>query len=212
MEIVVFGATGLTGKKLIEKAVERNIKVKVLVRSPDKLGDMSSKVQIITGDYFDKTAIKKAIAGAEAVISTIGPPTGWRRKLSPDDYETAMKNVVEIMQEEGIDRFVYLASAGTSYSGEKITYGRKMMRGILSIIAPLVIPSKEKELSVLMNSDLNWTSIRPPIIAENVKGDFRINEYSTVGNKVNVHQLVEFMLDCINSATWTRKAPFVGTN
>ena len=211
MEIAVFGATGLTGKKLIDKAIERNIKIKVLVRNPDKLGDMSGKVQIITGDYFNITAIKKVVEGAEAVISTVGPPTGWHRKLSPDDYETAMKNVVEVMQEAGIDRFIYLASAGTSYSGEKITFGRKAMRGILSIIAPLVIPSKEKELSVLMDSELNWTSIRPPFIAENVKGDFRENEYRTVGNKVDVYQLVEFMLDCINSNIWIKKAPFVGT-
>ncbi len=74
-----------------------------------------------------------------------------------------------------------------------------------------MIPGKEKELEVLMNSDINWTNMRPPVINDKVKGELRANEYKSMGMKVNTDQLVNFMLDSINSETWAKKAPFVGT-
>ena len=53
MKIAVFGATGIAGLRLLQVAIDRNIEVKALVRTPDKLGILSDKIEVIKGDYFD---------------------------------------------------------------------------------------------------------------------------------------------------------------
>jgi putative NADH-flavin reductase len=47
----------------------------VLVRSPHKLGEFANRVEVVEGDYFDKTKIAEAIKGTDIVISAIGPST-----------------------------------------------------------------------------------------------------------------------------------------
>jgi hypothetical protein len=122
-----------------------------------------------------------------------------------------MENVIQSMKKAGINRIINLSSATTSFKGESINFSRKIFRTIFNMIAPVMIPGKEKELEVLMSSDINWTNIRPPAITNKVKGKLRASEIKTLGMKVNTGQLINFMLDNIHSDEWSKKAPFVGT-
>jgi putative NADH-flavin reductase len=211
MKIAVFGGSGTVGIKLLQVALERGFEVKALVRTPEKLGDLKDKIEIIKGDYFDKEMILKTIEDTEAILSTLGPPLGRNHSVKPEDYGNAMQNLIQSMKEVGINRLISLSSMTTSYKGEPIAFSRKLFRTFFNIIAPVMIPGKEKELEVLMNSDINWTNMRPPVITDKVKGELHAHEYKSMGMKVNTDQLVNFMLDNINSETWSKKAPFVGT-
>ena len=74
MKITVFGATGFVGAEALRQALDRQHEIKILVRSPEKIGNFQNKVEVIQGDYFNKESISKAIHGVDAIISTIGPP------------------------------------------------------------------------------------------------------------------------------------------
>ena len=74
MKIAVFGGSGTVGLRLLQVALERGFEVKALVRTPEKLGDLKDKIEIIKGDYFDKEMILKTIEDTEAILSTLGPP------------------------------------------------------------------------------------------------------------------------------------------
>lgn len=213
MKIAVFGGSGTVGLRLLQVALERGFEVKALVRTPEKLGELQDKIEIIKGDYFDKEMILKTIGDTTAILSTLGPPLGRNHSVKPEDYGNAMQNLIQCMKEVGISRLISLSSMTTSYKEEPITLLRKLFRAFFSIIAPVMIPGKEKELEVLMNSDINWTNLRPPVITDNVKGELHANEYKSMemGWKVNTDQLVNFMLDSIHSETWIKKAPFVVT-
>lgn len=210
MKIAVFGATGFVGKQLVKEALHRGFEVRVLVRTPEKLGELASSVEVVTGDYFDPVALQETMKGTEAVLSTIGPPVR-SKTLTPKDFGKAMEQLLSVMKEVGLRRVITLASAGTSYEGETIVFKRKLMRKVISLVAPLVIPSKEEELAVLRSSALDWTCIRPPLISSDVKGSLKVNGNHTVGAKVDVDQLVGLMLDNIESTRWIRAMPFVGT-
>lgn len=210
MKIVILGATGKVGKILVQKALSRGMEVKILSRSSEKLEELSQKIEIVKGDYFDKSALEGLITNEDAVLSTIGAPFGKDHKYKPEDYGTAMSNLVEVLEKKGIGRFINITSAGTTYKGEKVSFKRKMIRFMISFIGPVVIPSKEKELAILMRSNLNWTSVRPPSIAE-VSGKLTAEE-TNIGFKVDTNQLADFMLDNIESTEWVRKAPFVHTD
>ncbi len=211
MKIALLGASGFVGTEIIGQGLEQQCEIKVLVRSLEKMRDLQAKVDIVQGDYFNRESLSEAVEGVDAILSTIGPPETRKSDLTPEHFKAAMKNLVEVMREFKIHRFIYLASTGTSYQGESLSIGRKLLRAALSIIAPLVIPSKEAELQVLRESNIAWTSIRPPLIKSGVKGDFHVDLFKTQGLKVDVKQLAAFMLDNVTDTSWVKKAPFVGT-
>lgn len=211
MLITILGATGFVGREIVQQALERKYQIKVLVRSQKKLGDLESKVKTTKGDYFNEDSLFQAIQGSDAVISTIGPPTTRNSDITLEDFRDAMQCLIKLMKKHNIFRFINLASTGTSYQGESLGNGRKLLRFALSFVAPLVIPFKEAELQALRESSINWTSICPPLIKSEVKGKLYVDLSKTQGYKVDVKQLAKFMLDNIEDKRWVKKAPFVGT-
>ena len=72
MEIAVFGATGRTGSAVLEHAIARGHRVRVLVRTPSKLTTRSPDLEVIPGDAFDTAAVARAVGDAGAVVSAMG--------------------------------------------------------------------------------------------------------------------------------------------
>ena len=110
MKVAVLGSTGFVGKILIHKAIAAGCQVKTLARNPEKLADISDKIEIIQGSVFDPSAVEATIEGTEVVLSTIGPPR--RNPGNPEQYEKAMKDIVRIMDKHGIKRYIHIGGAG----------------------------------------------------------------------------------------------------
>jgi uncharacterized protein YbjT (DUF2867 family) len=53
MQITILGSTGQVGKAVVIEALKSGYEVKVLVRNPDKLGDLKEKVEIVEGNLLD---------------------------------------------------------------------------------------------------------------------------------------------------------------
>jgi len=67
MKVAVLGSTGFVGTLLIQKALKEGHQVRALARSPEKLGDLKDKVEIVKGDMFDTTALGSLVQGVDAV-------------------------------------------------------------------------------------------------------------------------------------------------
>jgi uncharacterized protein YbjT (DUF2867 family) len=71
MRVAVFGATGRTGRLVVEAAIDRGYQVVAAVgRAPDPFDE---RVQVAAVDFAQTGSIEKAISGTEAVISALGP-------------------------------------------------------------------------------------------------------------------------------------------
>ena len=105
--------------------LDRQFKVKVMVRSPEKLSEFGDKIEIVRGDYFDKNILSVAVKDFNVVISTIGPPENRKNELTPENFRQALKSLVEIMNDLNVQRFINLASTGTSFEGEEINFPRR---------------------------------------------------------------------------------------
>ncbi|NOI80741.1 NAD(P)H-binding protein [Vibrio tubiashii] len=212
MKIAVFGATGSLGKQIVVKAIEQGISVKVLVRNEAKLGELASHLEVVTGDYFDSRAQAETLKGVDAVVSTIGPPPIRKGSPSAQKYGDAMVSLVKSMDMQGINRIVNVAGASASFDGESISLLRKIMRLMMSWMVPEITPAKELEIGVLRKSSINYTTVRPPVIADKVEGSLKLSDSKTQGMKVDVSQLAEFMLASIGNSDWHRRLPFVATS
>ncbi len=76
MTVGVFGATGLTGSKVVGHALEQGHTVRALARSPLKLGIERSNLTVIPGDFENVAALQETVHGTTHVICCGGGPYG----------------------------------------------------------------------------------------------------------------------------------------
>jgi putative NADH-flavin reductase len=100
VRITVFGATGRTGKPLVEQALNSGFEVTAFVRSLDKITTKHERLTIAQGDATDAAAVEQAVQGAEAVISLMS--STWSQKIAKSKPLTrGTQNIVDAMKKYG---------------------------------------------------------------------------------------------------------------
>jgi putative NADH-flavin reductase len=211
VKIAILGSTGFVGKVLIKKAVAAGYQVKTLARFPEKLEDIKDKIEITKGSIAEPSALEATIAGTEAVLSTIGPPQG--KPCDPQLYENAMKNIVRIMDKYGNKRYIHIGGAAHQGGENEVwNFNRKFLRLFLNLFGRQILVAKHLEWEVLKSSDLDWTLVRPPRIAnEKASGNFSADERNLNSLKISVEDLTDFILKQIGSKEWIRRAPLLSS-
>src|SRR3954465_15774997 len=70
--VLVIGATGGTGRKLVEQALEQGQKVTAFVRKPAKLKIEHENLRVVQGNVMDPASLEKAMEGQSVVLSALG--------------------------------------------------------------------------------------------------------------------------------------------
>ena len=73
MKLTIFGATGGAGQQLIEQALAAGHHIVAFVRDSSKLVTQHENLTIVQGELVDLAAIERAVEGADAVLSALGP-------------------------------------------------------------------------------------------------------------------------------------------
>jgi putative NADH-flavin reductase len=211
MKIAILGSTGFVGRILLEKALEKGFQIKTLVRNPEKLGNSKDKVEFILGDISQFDKVNDCVIGVQAVLSTVPPE---RNTKEPEKYALIMKELVNILEKNGIKRFIHIG--GAAHDGgenENWTFGRRLLRIFLNLTWKPGLIAKQLEWEVLQKSELDWTLIRPPRIGRGKSKDKIIaDEKNLASLEINVEDLAEFMLKQIELKEWIKKAPLVATS
>ena len=106
--IVLFGATGNTGRIFLKKALDKGYQVKALVRTPSKLDIAHPSLTVVKGDILDQEAVNHIIAGSDAVVNLAGHVKG-----SPDNLQTqATEYIISAMKSHGVKRLISLTGGG----------------------------------------------------------------------------------------------------
>lgn len=156
--ILVFGATGGTGKAFVERALAHGHKVTAFVRDPSKLMIESANLKIIEGDLFDANAVEAAITSDHDAVFTA---YGFSNKEPDNKHERVTRAVVEGMTTANVSRLVAVSSMGAS---ESAGIGPFWVRFVAKVILKHIIPDKTLQEAVIKNSGLAWTILRPPML------------------------------------------------
>lgn len=138
----MFGATGRTGSRVLERVLAAGHEVRVLVRDPAKLGDVADRVVVVVGDVLDAGAVDRTVAGAEVVLALFGQVTG-----SPVDLQTrGTRLIVQAMQRHGVSRLVTLSGGGLRAPQDRPKLPDRVIRTLLRLLAARVLADAEGHL------------------------------------------------------------------
>jgi NAD(P)H-binding len=81
VKLTIFGATGGTGRRLLERTIAEGHEVTAFVRNPSRMTARHERLEVVVGDVFDLGPVEEAVAGREAVISVLGSRRPRHKKL-----------------------------------------------------------------------------------------------------------------------------------
>jgi len=159
VNVTVFGATGGIGAQVVDQLRARGHTVTAYVRNPAKVpATWGDDVTVVTGELSDAAAIDRAVQGADAVVSALGP--SMSRKATGLPLVEGTRNIVTAMQRHGVRRYV---GNGTPSVLDPREHGTWQTR-VTTFMAKTFLRRAYDELvgmsEIVMTSGLDWTIVR----------------------------------------------------
>jgi putative NADH-flavin reductase len=158
MNLTVFGATGGVGREVVTQALDRGDHVTAYVRNPAKLDITHPTLTIVAGELTDADAVQRAIQGADAVISALGPSLD--RKATGMPLVDGTRTIVDTTQAEGVERYIGMATP--SLRDPRDT--GSLLGRIVPLMGRTFLPRAYQELLEMSkhvtDSPLSWTIAR----------------------------------------------------
>jgi putative NADH-flavin reductase len=203
--VLVFGATGRTGRYLIEQALSEGHTVTAFVRDPHALSMHHPKLHVLQGDVLSPEAVDTAMLGQRVVLSALR--FSGRRGVA--NLVQATENIVAAMRKYRVHRFICIAPPP-----EKEGWVR---RGLLGrILSPFLqkspAPGWEQQLDPLRGSALEWVLVRPTLLTdEPARGTYQVSVgWAEVPEGISRADVATFMLEQIESRRYVRLTPVLG--
>ncbi|MGK7894024.1 MAG: NAD(P)-dependent oxidoreductase [Microcystaceae cyanobacterium] len=205
MKLVIFGSSGGVGRQVVKQAIEQGHQVTAFVRNPAKMMMMHPNLQVFQGDVLDFTSVKQAVQGQDAVICTLGSG----QKLTGTLRSEGTKNIIEAMEQSGIQRFICQTTLGTGDSwGSLNFYWKYIMFGLL---LRNVFADHEQQEKYVQKSNLDWTIVRPGAFIEGGKtGQYRHGFPGTDKTsqlKITRADIADFILKQLVDSSYLHQAP-----
>lgn len=236
MTILLVGASGATGKRLVTELLNQGHQVKVIVRSPEKLPESWEKfktLQIITASILELSdkEMKEHVKGCQAIVSCLGHNLTWSgiygqpRQLVTDAVSRLCDAISNNKPDEPV-KFVLMNTTGNRNRdlSEPISFAQKSVIVLLRLLLPPHVDN-EKAADYLRthigqnNPFVEWVAVRPDglTIEENVT-DYEIHPSPTRSaifnagktSRINVGHFMANLVSNKNSwSKWKGQMPVI---
>jgi uncharacterized protein YbjT (DUF2867 family) len=197
MNLVVLGATGRTGRLVVEQALAAGHTVTALVRSPEKLTVRNSSLRVVAGRATDAGDVARALEGADAVLSTLGG--------SGSVIADSTGAIVEAAHKTGVRRVVILSS----FFVERGRLGA-VARLLTGVAMSSAIRDKSAGEQLLRQSDLDWTIIYASVLKDGpVSGSVEVLPEGTkrrMSDSISRADVAEWMVQAATSSQLSRRS------
>jgi len=195
MKILLFGATGGTGRQVLLQALEQGHIVTAIVRNPSKLNIKAENLKIFQGDVLDVSSFEDALICQDAVICCLGLPANKAGTLRSE----GTKNIINTMEKANVNRLVCQTSLGFDDSIDVLNCTSFIFK---KIIVPFILKATFKEHHLqeiaIKESSINWTIVRPGNLTNGLKTEKYKHGFSykdpTLKVKVSRADVADFML------------------
>jgi putative NADH-flavin reductase len=209
MKIVIFGATGGTGKKLVERGLAAGHEVVAVARRPEAVTAKDAQLTVTKGDVLDLESVAAALASAEVAISAIGPANNKQPGTLISD---GVKNIVEAAKRVGVKRFVFESGLMVG-DARGLSWFGKIGVAIYRSFNKKLCEDKRKAEATIRASGLDWVIVRPPALVHTpARGgyksgtDIRLNPAKSLSHE----DAADFLIKVASDPAVTRQILDVG--
>lgn len=223
---LVVGATGMTGRSLIEQLLDKGHAVRVVVRSPQKFSANvleHPNLTVTSASILDLTdeELSDQVKDCDAVVSCLGHVMDFKgmfghpRKLCTDATKRLCTAIEQYNPTEPI-KFVLMNTVGVQ--NPNCNEKRSLIeRAMLALLHRTLPPHNDNETAAEYlyrivgtdNDHVEWCSVRPDSLINAQVSSYEINESPTTGiftgrptSRANV---AHFMIELIdNTELWTK--------
>ncbi len=200
-KLIVFGASGGTGRRLVEQALEKEYEVTAFVRQAGSFPGPHPRLRLVVGDVRNVQAVSEAIGGQDLILSALGPSF----KTEPV-CEEGTRAILAGMQVRGVQRLVALSAYGAADTHH----------GLYSWVTWTMLSAKmqdkERMEALIRASHTDWTLIRPPALTNGP----RTGKYQTgldvpisLASNISRADVADFMLREVLERQYLRVAPTI---
>jgi len=140
MRAIVFGATGATGRLIIDELSKLPISVIAVERPEGKtLGTEHPNLKIVRGSPTDDKFVKSLVKKGDIVVSALGPSRAsrnpWARVVSPLDLmQKSVEAILKACDENGASKFIYMSAYGVGVDWTKLPWWMRFMVRVSNVI------------------------------------------------------------------------------
>jgi len=173
--VIILGASGNIAKHVIDILVKKDdILLTLFLRNKDRLRNKDiSRCRIIEGNVLDMNQLKEALTGQDIVYANLA-----------GDLETMAKNIVKVMDEQGVKKLIFITSIG-----------------IYDVPLRPILKPYLKAADVIEESDLDYTLLRPTWFSNEDEVDYEITSKGEPekGTVISQKSLASFIVKIIGS-------------
>jgi len=207
IKIAIIGGTGKSGKYLVNQLINQGFQLKILLRNPDNFQLKSSLIEVIKGEVTNFSSIHSLIEDCQAVISTLGlgiPAS------EPTIFSQSTTNVIKAMNECNVHRYIVTTGLNVDTpfdkKSTKTSFGTDWMKKTF----PISTTDKQLEYDILVNSNIDWTLVRLPLIEQtDERNQVNVDLEDCPGDKISATDLAFFLIEQISSEAFIKKSPFL---
>jgi len=217
LRVLVYGATGRVGSRVVAEALSRDHYVTAVSRDPDGVAQQHSNLSVVQGDIVDSESVARLVENQDVVVVSVRGSVDDSRDPENAVQRVAAEVLVGVLRGMGdsAPRLIYVGGAGSLEVEPGVTYADRIPR-----LARVFMPrSVRQEISghVLALAylrevdDVVWTYISPPKDFEpgEKTGEFRIggDQMLLDENGQSIVSMEDFSVALIDEA---ENADFVG--
>lgn len=203
--LLIFGATGRTGRCLVEQALSAGHTVTAFVREPRALAVRHPRLHLQQGDVLSPEAVDKAMLGQRIVLSALG----FSGRRGGDSLVKATENIVTAMQKYRVHRLICLAPPPAKEGWARRGLLGRILSPFLQKSAP---PDWERQLDSIRGSPLEWVLVRPTRLTdEPARCAYQVSVgWAEVPQGISRSDVATFMLEQLQSRRYVRLSPVLG--
>jgi putative NADH-flavin reductase len=214
MKLVIFGANGQTGQLLTKQALGEGHTVRAVTRHPETFPLRQEQLQVMRGDVFDLASVEQAVCGQDAVLSILSVPYSNQPITL---YSKSATHIIRAMSHYRVRRLICVSSSALDPqaryrdTGGGLIFEKIIKPFIINTIGRTSYEDLQKMEMLVMNSDLDWTIVRPSsLFATPEVTDYQVAE-AFIGRYTSRTDLADCMLRQVTNKQYLHKTVAVAT-
>jgi uncharacterized protein YbjT (DUF2867 family) len=158
MKVLIFGATGYSGKAVLKQALQQNHQVTVLTRSKSAIAFTHPNLRVVEGNVLDPKTVNAVLQNQDAVLQCLG--IGGKGDGKPTTF-------ISDATKMPVKRLIAMSNvgAGNSRAFQPWIFNKIILPYFMNWLK-VIIDDKNVMEPAIMNSNLSWTIVRCPNITE----------------------------------------------